>query len=374
VKSTIALLCLAFCASLSAAGPDVVAFANRSLWPETLDSSMSFDRASRAEILVFSAMLDEAAELDHAALLAQLHTRQLNSISVDLVRNRLSANLFANWQAASASCSDRAEQFCYKINSTVELVAAGKELAKTLPAPYRGWLENARKFHADYVRELLRLAALFPNTSSEIGTFSPLERTGFELADRHFLLTFDDGPSERNGNTDSLLAALPKSGPHAMFYMLGERLQARLLQDDPKALANLFQGHCAAMHGWRHQSHAKWEKWQSSVTDTRDLVKITFPGQYRPWFRPPFGQRREDSGEFFAKSGVQVALWNIDSQDWNNRMGGAAAAQRVLTLMLLWRRGVILFHDIHPKALTAVPWLIEQTRHSGVIWADCREY
>jgi hypothetical protein len=45
-----------------------------------------------------------------------------------------------------------------------------------------------------------------------------------------------------------------------------------------------------------------------------------------------------------------------------------------MTLMLLWRRGVILFHDIHPKALVAVPWLLDHTRQTGVVWQDCRQY
>jgi peptidoglycan/xylan/chitin deacetylase (PgdA/CDA1 family) len=97
-----------------------------------------------------------------------------------------------------------------------------------------------------------------------------------------------------------------------------------------------------------------------------------FGTQYRPWFRPPYGQRRSDSASFFREHGLTVALWNIDSQDWNPTVRADEAANRVLTLMLLWRRGVILFHDMHPKANTAVPWLLGQTRQSGIVWDDCR--
>ena len=49
---------------------------------------------------------------------------------------------------------------------------------------------------------------MFPNISSEIGLFSARERNGDELADRQFLLTFDDGPTASNGNSDRLLVAL----------------------------------------------------------------------------------------------------------------------------------------------------------------------
>ena len=80
------------------------------------------------------------------------------------------------------------------------------------------------------------------------------------------------------------------------------------------------------------------------------------------------------SNHFENGLSLTVALWNIDSQDWNSHISAAEAGQRVLNLMLLWRRGVILFHDIHTKAQQAVPWLINNTQQSGIVWDDCRDY
>jgi len=374
MKTALMVLLLMGCAkSLFAFGPETVAFADRSLWPDTIHSAAAFDRASRAEILVFAAALAAVAEQDAAKLKAQLNIRQVDSASVARVRKQLTAHLLQNWRLAAADCA-KSEIFCDTISTAHDLLTAAEDLDDRLPEAYRRWHRKARLFHNSYAGELIRLAALFPKVSSEIDTFSALEHTGFELEDRHFALTFDDGPSAPDGNTDTLLALLRESNLNASFYMLGERLQARLRQTDQAALAALFHGQCAAMHGWRHESHAKWEKWQSSIIDTRDLVKTTFPQSYQPWFRPPYGQRRADSGAFFSKHDLQVALWNIDSQDWNSRVNGEDAAQRIMTLMLLWRRGVILFHDIHPKALVAVPWLLDYTRQTGVVWQDCRQY
>jgi len=45
----------------------------------------------------------------------------------------------------------------------------------------------------------------------------------------------------------------------------------------------------------------------------------------------------------------------------------------VMTLMLLWRRGVIVFHDTQDKARTALPWLLKQTAESGIGWQGCKE-
>ena len=92
-----------------------------------------------------------------------------------------------------------------------------------------------------------------------------------------------------------------------------------------------------------------------------------------PLFRPPYGQRRADSQGFFQSQGLQVALWDIDSQDEPGKLKAEESAQRVLTLMLLWRKGVIVFHDTQDKARVALPLLLQATAQSGLGWQDCRE-
>ena len=49
------------------------------------------------------------------------------------------------------------------------------------------------------------------------------------------------------------------------------------------------------------------------------------------------------------------------------------SAQRVLTLMLLWRKGVIVFHDTQDKARVALPMVLQATTQSGLGWQECRE-
>lgn len=356
-----------------AAGPDAVARSDRSLWPEPLDSAKYFNLASRAEILVFAGALAEVSALDEAGLKAELHIKSADKASVLRVRDKLAQRLIENMRAARASCHD-GEVFCDAIESRGALFEAAGKMSAQLPDAYRPWYVNAQTFHRLYAGELLRLAALFPKISSEIDTYSAVERDGFELGDGHFLLTFDDGPTVKGGTTDSLLSTLENLDIHGMFYVLGERLQARSHIVEKTPLPQRYRGQCVALHGWVHNSHQKWDEWQKSVLDTQALVKQTFPEQYRPFFRPPYGQRQADSGKFFSEHGLAVALWNIDSQDWNAKVSDSEAAQRVLSLMLLWRRGVILFHDIHPKAEKAVPWLVAKTQQSGISWDDCRKY
>jgi peptidoglycan/xylan/chitin deacetylase (PgdA/CDA1 family) len=170
-----------------------------------------------------------------------------------------------------------------------------------------------------------------------------------------------------------LVGVLRGAKRNGVFFMLGERLDARVLKEPAETLRSDFAGMCVATHGWSHKSHQGSPDWQKSINDTAQLVQRTFGPLYRPLFRPPYGQRKADSGAFFQQEKIRVALWNIDSQDWSAQLTAAEIESRVISLMLLWRRGVILFHDVHDKARQILPRLLAQMDRNGVIWADCRE-
>jgi len=354
-----------------AVGPSAVAAPDRSLWPDPIDNAASFDRASRAEILTFGHELAASESLDQAQLLDLLKVKEVDRVSVDAIRAKYWSRLASGYALASAHCAP-AEPFCPAAKDEAAFRAAAIAFKGPADNRYDAWYANATAFHHVYLDELLRLAALFPRISSEVDTFSAAELSGNEPADRHFLLTFDDGPTRAGGNTDKTLDMLSQNHLKATFFMLGGNLEARLKQTPTASLAQAYAGVCVAAHGWEHKSHSAWPEWQDSVTHTSALVKDTFPSSYVPLFRPPYGQRKSDSATFFAEQHITVALWNIDSQDWNNKVDADQVKQRVLALMLLWRHGVILFHDIHAKAQVAVPWIIQQSRTSGITWMDCR--
>ncbi|MGH8348401.1 MAG: polysaccharide deacetylase family protein, partial [Pseudomonas sp.] len=75
----------------------------------------------------------------------------------------------------------------------------------------------------------------------------------------------------------------------------------------------------------------------------------------------------------FKTQGLQVALWDIDAQDGASKLKGNPSAQRVLTLMLLWRHGVINFNAKQDGVKTALPWLLTQTAPVGIGWEDCQD-
>lgn len=364
---------LALCLSSGvarAAGPQVFATIDRSGWPNALTSTAEFDTASRGEILMFGKALLASEALDEQALKQRLGVRQLDLKSVNQVRQRFWELLLNNYRLASRDCEGT--PFCLPVRNLGELRQLVVSFTGESKSTYGAWAEASTRFHQQYLNEQLRLAALFTVVSSEIQRMGPTERLGDELADREFLLTFDDGPSLRGGHTDQLIDVLRSKDLHSLFFVLGDSFQARLSQSSAGQMRQLYDGQCVGVHGWEHKSHASWSEWQHSVIHSANLANRTLADEYQPLFRPPYGQRRADSADFFKAQGLQLMLWNIDSQDWSKKVSAAAAAQRVQTLMLLWRRGIILFHDTHAKAAQAVPALLEANRHNGVRWLDCR--
>jgi peptidoglycan/xylan/chitin deacetylase (PgdA/CDA1 family) len=379
IVSTLLALILFCCSSLPAicAGPAEVAVPHRDLWPEPINSTASFDRASRAEILVFAGALADSEALTADALKRRLHTNSLDMTTIKHVRERLWKILAENYRLASAGCGVETA-FCPQPGAAGDLPLIAHSLShETIEPRYRPWFGDATEFHRIYLDELLRLAGVFSRVSSEIDTYNDNEHQGWELGDRQFALTFDDGPSAPAGagadaaETDRLLDVLRKSRVQGTFFVLGERFQSRLRGASADALRTLYSGMCVGSHGWTHVSHSTSPHWQDSVEQSTALIGKTLPDSYLGMFRPPYGQRLSSSGPYFVERGLKVVLWNIDSQDWHAGLTARDIEQRVAALMLLWRHGIILFHDIYERTGIAVPRLVEWSSPAGVRWVDC---
>ena len=362
------LVCL-----VALAVPNEPATLDRSTWPESLTSPALFDVASRAEILTFSRALLASETLDENALKQRLGLKTINLEAIEAVRKRMWQRLLANYKLAQQSC-DQDASFCYYINDLDSLRKQAGKFEITDDSFYAAWAQPSRMFHQRYLDEQLRLAALLPQISSEIGFFSEQEFSGEGMNDRLFMLTFDSGPSALPGTTDWLTDYLRTQSMSATFFVLGSALQARLDKGNPQAVQALYKGQCVGVQGWEYRSHSHWQDWQDSILRSTALVRQVLAQRYVPLFRPPYGQRRADSGAFFQAQGLRVALWDIDSQDMAASLTAEQSAHRVLSLMLLWRHGVIAFHDTQVKVRSALPWLLKATAQSGLGWEECAAF
>ncbi len=348
------------------AGPKKVATYDRDLWPVAIENNMQFNRASLFENIMFASVLRELpAKLDQQYLqdFTRLKKVKLASANEWLIKtqSRIAQNI------ALAQCVKNCAEHTWQDVSAI----IDRELNQ-LPAQYHPWKTAAHAFYKTYLYEQMRLAALFPRITSEIDTLNNDEHTGFEWSDGEFLLSFDDGPSKEGHNTDQLLTWLNNNDINGVFFALGKRLEARAKNQGKENVMALYKGQCLASHGYEHNSHAKGEKWSSSINKTRALVKTYQPKNKTVAFRPPYGQRSLALLNQLKDHGDDLMLWNIDSQDWNRKLTGEQVAHRMEALMLLWRRGTLLFHDIHPRALTALKRLhkLVLAKESG--WINCQ--
>jgi peptidoglycan/xylan/chitin deacetylase (PgdA/CDA1 family) len=354
------------------AAPGDAATLDRSTWPEKLSSPTLFDVASRAEILMFARVLLASESLDEPALAQYLGLRKINLEAVNQLRQRLWQRLLTNYNFAQQSC-DQDASFCFLVEDMETLRGQAAKFQVSDESYYIKWAEPSRLFHAQYLDEQLRKAALFPQTSSEVVRFGDYERNGDGMHDRLFLLTFDSAANITPDNTGWVTEYLRKSNISGTFFVLGKDIQTRLAEQSVASVQGMYSQQCIGVQGWEFRSHSHWQDWQDSVRRSVELVKSKLPENYMPLFRPPDGQRRSDAESFFNAQGLRVALWDIDAQDGAGKLKGNPSAQRVLTLMLLWRHGVINFNVKQDAVKTTLPWLITQTAQSGIGWEDCQE-
>jgi peptidoglycan/xylan/chitin deacetylase (PgdA/CDA1 family) len=362
VFALVRAMCLTAC-PLQAASPAV---SNRALWPLPLHSAAHFDVASRAEIAASALAFGE-----------QTSTVAPPSGSVNRWRQRMREQLVARFRDACRTCAGTNDRLCppSPLGRWESLLAFARAALASLPAEFAAWRDDALRFHRSYLEEQRRLAALFPTTTSEILPLEPTEMLGDDFPDRTFLLSFDDGPTPPGGTSDATIAVLRTHQVHGLFFVLGAAVAARRTATSDAAFRSFYAGMCVGSHGAEHRSHVRWPQAMTALAAARTELGALLPTEQPRllFFRPPYGERTPEVLRSLARLGLTDVLWNIDSQDWQPTITAGQAADRVLTLMLQKRRGIVLFHDVHPKAVAALPVLWKALEGSTVRWMDCRE-
>ncbi|OWP79773.1 polysaccharide deacetylase family protein [Flavobacterium oreochromis] len=358
-KIYIILLCI----NLTSLAQIKVAKINRSVWPYQIHSKTDFDVASKMEMLVFSQTLNEFINEDIDVLKNRIKTKSFNEFSVHEWERKTQNILLNNFR----DLSDESLSKYVSVKKNIDWnYLKNYQLEKKIPTSLIKWYVKSHEFYTLYLQELYRLAALFPRITSEIEVLDELEITGNYLGQKQFLLSFDDGPTTVNGNTDKTIQMLEENNLKGIFFVLGQSLQKRL----SKSIFNdLYKGHLVGSHGWEHQSHQSYENWKKSIDDTDELIKRN-SNTKMIYFRPPYGQRNKKVIHYLKTINSKVMLWNLDSQDWNSTITVNEIADRQITLMLLWRKGILLFHDVHPKAYKAVPLIYNYFKEAQINWVD----
>ena len=174
-------------------------------------------------------------------------------------------------------------------------------------------------------------------------------------------LTFDDGPWP--GQTERVLAVLEQKSVPATFFMLGHRVK----QSGALARAGVDAGHTVGNHTDRHPPHDRIEiqHAEREIVSTSDVIAGATGARPR-WFRPPGGRLDERSRAIVERSGMSVALWTADPQDWREATSAEEITQRVVSAV---RPGaVVLLHDgggDQSAMIEALPSIIDELRARG---------
>ncbi|MFL1430519.1 MULTISPECIES: polysaccharide deacetylase family protein [unclassified Nocardiopsis] len=166
-------------------------------------------------------------------------------------------------------------------------------------------------------------------------------------------LTFDDGPGQ---DTERLLDMLAEYDARATFYVLGS-----LVDEFPGIVERTHaEGHEMGNHSWKHDDLAG--KSEAGVADditrTNEAVRA-ITGSDPLTIRPPYGSL---NGTVRKAVDQPLILWDVDTMDWQSR-DTAKVAEHALTHTEAG--SVVLFHDIHPSTVDAVPKVLEGLHRQG---------
>jgi peptidoglycan/xylan/chitin deacetylase (PgdA/CDA1 family)/uncharacterized caspase-like protein len=198
---------------------------------------------------------------------------------------------------------------------------------------------------------------------------------GTEMPAKTLLLTFDDGPHPRY--TDRILAILKKYNIQAVFFEVGRNLgsigkngEIKLAPSAAVSYRILEAGSSLGNHSYTHPVLPKLDEagYTEEIESTNKLLKYILKND-PVLFRPPYGASSDGILRLVESDKLKSMIWNIDSLDWADPVS-SSIAQRVMTEVDRQGRGIILFHDIHQRALEILPQLIEALRAEGYHFAS----
>jgi uncharacterized caspase-like protein/peptidoglycan/xylan/chitin deacetylase (PgdA/CDA1 family) len=236
------------------------------------------------------------------------------------------------------------------------------------------WEDYIAHLHKQYSREaILRdygVIEPYPMSMKD----SDREIFGRDLPPKTVVLSFDDGPHK--AYTDEVVAILKRYDVPGVFFEVGRNLGT--VQADGKVtlgpLARISrdlmeQGYAVGNHSLTHAqlSRTTGDALREQVLSTDTLLKDV-DDKRAPLFRFPYGARNAEGLQLLNEAGLKSIMWNIDSMDWADPVP-ESIVQRVVEQVQKEQRGIILFHDIHDRAVKALPQILDRLIADGYQFA-----
>jgi peptidoglycan/xylan/chitin deacetylase (PgdA/CDA1 family) len=183
------------------------------------------------------------------------------------------------------------------------------------------------------------------------------------LEDHEIVLTFDDGPLPPRST--QVLDTLDRECVKATFFLIG-----KMAHSFPETVRRIRDaGHTIGTHSYSHPltfhrmslEKAQFEINQGIAQVTAALGDGTGPA---PFFRIP-GLLRAEGVEHYAAS-QNIQIWSADflADDWT-RIGPGQVYSRALQRIEAAHKGILLLHDIQPRTVEALPYLLRELKRRG---------
>jgi peptidoglycan/xylan/chitin deacetylase (PgdA/CDA1 family) len=149
-------------------------------------------------------------------------------------------------------------------------------------------------------------------------------------------LTFDDGPDP--DCTPAVLDALAEAGARAVFFLVGEQVEAH--PELARRVAD--EGHVVALHGFRHVEHDELGAEVRADLERGAAATTAATGVAPRLYRPPYGRFSEQSYRAVRELELEPVYWSGWGGDWD-----PIPAERIADLAIrdLVPGVILLLHD-----------------------------
>lgn len=156
------------------------------------------------------------------------------------------------------------------------------------------------------------------------------------------VLTFDDGPNPEH--TPRILDALAREKVPAVFFVLGERVQAPGGLDLVRRAT--AEGHRLGNHTFSHPrlTELSPKDVRSQILRTHELI-AEFESDPR-LFRPPYGASNDTINTIAKELNYETVLWNASFEDWRAENQSSAWVETAMKQIAARHVAICLGHDL----------------------------
>jgi peptidoglycan/xylan/chitin deacetylase (PgdA/CDA1 family) len=259
-------------------------------------------------------------------------------------------------------------------NQEITRIFSRFERTRAIELKREKWDDYIAHLHKQYSREaILRdygVIEPYPMSMKD----SEREIFGRDLPPKTVVLTFDDGPHK--AYTEEVVAILKRYDVPGVFFEVGRNLGTVQADGTVKLgpMAGISrklmeQGYAVGNHSLTHAqlSRTSGDALREQVLATDTLLKGV-DNRRAPLFRFPYGARNAEGLQLLNEAGLKSIMWNIDSMDWADPVP-ESIVQRVVDQVHKEQKGIILFHDIHDRAVKALPQILDRLIADGYQFA-----